>query len=252
MPFLFALALVLVLPLGLPGAPILVGLILYLFGGLLAARALRRREGSRWWERPPVAARQWGWTLLVVPVLMFEASGLQLLLAGAWELSPGLAEGFLEFMTGLDSDGGAGWFGVEILLGVILAPVVEELLFRKLLLERWIRRMGTTKAILAQAALFGVFHLLFVGAFVFGLFAALLYLRTRTIWVPVAFHVLNNGMGWALWALIAPGVWYGSIPAIRDAAPAAALIAGASGAVLVWLAVRMWPRGAAPPPPGPP
>lgn len=251
-PLLFAVALVLVLPLGRPGAPLMVGLLLYLFAGLLAWRALRRQEGPRWWDLPPASPRrwdlppasprQWAWALLIVPVLIFEAAGLQLLLAAAWELSPELADGFLEFMAGLEGPESGGWLGLEILLGVLLAPVVEEVLFRKLLLERWIRRMGPTKAILAQAALFGALHLLLVGAFVFGVFAALIYLRTRSIWVPAAFHILNNGLGWIVWAVVAPGVWFGSMPDIRDAAPTSALITAVSAVLLIWLAVRLWPE----------
>lgn len=230
------------MPLGRPGAPMVIGYAIYIFAGLLAVRAIRRREGPRWWREPPARPAQWTWAALALLVTAFEAAGFQVAVAGAWELSPDLAEGILGLMSVSDEPYSPLWDGLEIALGVALAPVVEELLFRKLLLERWVRRMGTTRAILAQAAVFAVLHLLFVGAFVFGLFAALLYLRTRSIWVPVAFHVLNNAAGGLVWALVAPGAWDGSVPVIRETVGISIAVTAVTAVALAWLAWRLWPR----------
>lgn len=75
---------------------------------------------------------------------------------------------------------------------VIVAPVLEEMFFRGLLLHRWARRWGTMTGVVASSALFAVGHSEIPGHFLFGVAMAALYLRTRRLWVPIAAHALNN------------------------------------------------------------
>jgi membrane protease YdiL (CAAX protease family) len=81
--------------------------------------------------------------------------------------------------------------GATVALG---APLVEEFLFRGLVLTRWGRKLGVRRGLLLSALLFGLLHISLqpLGAFVLGLFAGLLYLRTRSLWTAVAAHVTNN------------------------------------------------------------
>jgi uncharacterized protein len=82
-----------------------------------------------------------------------------------------------------------GWL---VVLGVIIAPVVEEVLFRGLLLQRWAHRWGTFNGVLLSSALFAFGHNEWVGHFFSGALFAVLYLHTRQLWVPIAAHMLNN------------------------------------------------------------
>jgi membrane protease YdiL (CAAX protease family) len=87
---------------------------------------------------------------------------------------------------------------LQILVAVVLAPVVEELLFRGILLNRWAAKWGIRTGILVSAAAFAIPHLGDPGgAFVFGLVMGLLYCKTRALWAPIAVHVINNCIGMA-------------------------------------------------------
>ncbi len=96
-----------------------------------------------------------------------------------------------------------------VLFGVLVAPVVEELFFRGVLLHRWTARWSVRRAVLLTSLVFAVAHLDMIGGFAFGFVMATLYVRTRTLLVPIACHILNNAIGFAgEWATGA--LWPGS------------------------------------------
>jgi membrane protease YdiL (CAAX protease family) len=78
--------------------------------------------------------------------------------------------------------------------GALLAPVVEELVFRGFLFTRWARRFGLVRGLAFSALLFGLLHLSLqpLGALTLGFMAGLLYLRTRSLWSPIVAHLTNN------------------------------------------------------------
>jgi len=81
----------------------------------------------------------------------------------------------------------------------IVAPVVEEVLFRGIILSGFLKHYSPVKAIVVSALLFGLVHAnpwQFTGAFTFGLIAAWLYMRTRVLWLCIYMHALNNSMGY--------------------------------------------------------
>jgi hypothetical protein len=83
--------------------------------------------------------------------------------------------------------------GVALLV-VVIAPVLEEILFRGFLLNRWAFKWGTTRAILATSLAFGILHADVLGHTVFGLVMCLLYVRSGTLRLPIMAHMLNNGL----------------------------------------------------------
>ncbi|HEY9148455.1 MAG TPA: CPBP family intramembrane glutamic endopeptidase [Gammaproteobacteria bacterium] len=83
---------------------------------------------------------------------------------------------------------------------VVIAPITEELLFRGFLLHRWAARWGMSAAIIASSLLFGIMHPDPLGATLFGVGMCLLYLHTRSLWVPIIAHAINNFTVW-LWDL---------------------------------------------------
>ncbi len=79
----------------------------------------------------------------------------------------------------------------------VVAPVAEELLFRKIILTGLEKNYGAHKAILWSAFFFAIFHLnpwQGVGAFLIGIVLGWLYLNTRNIWLCIAIHAFNNAM----------------------------------------------------------
>jgi len=91
---------------------------------------------------------------------------------------------------------------------LILAPVLEEMVFRGVLLHRWAAKWGLRTAIVASSLLFGLLHADLLGAAMFGVVMALLAVRTRTLLVPMACHALNNAVAYG--ALL----WTGDEPAM--------------------------------------
>lgn len=77
----------------------------------------------------------------------------------------------------------------------LLAPVLEEMLFRGLILRSFLGQYQRSTAIGASALLFGVAHLniyQFVAAFAIGLFLGWLYERTRSLVPCIALHFFYN------------------------------------------------------------
>lgn len=86
---------------------------------------------------------------------------------------------------------------VTIVLVVILAPIVEEFLFRKCLLDR-IRCYGDAPAILVSGITFGIMHgnfFQFFYAFALGCIFAYVYLKTGRIRYPILYHMGINFLG---------------------------------------------------------
>lgn len=83
------------------------------------------------------------------------------------------------------------------LIAVLCAPVFEELVFRKLIIDR-IRQYGNGTAILISGLLFGLFHGNFTQFFyatMIGLLLAYIYTRTGKIHYTIILHMMLNFWG---------------------------------------------------------
>lgn len=90
-------------------------------------------------------------------------------------------------------------YGTNLIFNLItmsvLAPVLEEFLFRGIILTGLMRRVDTWWAILWSSVLFAIAHLnpwQALPAFVMGCLFGWIYVRTRSFWTVVAMHSLNN------------------------------------------------------------
>lgn len=84
-----------------------------------------------------------------------------------------------------------------VLFTVIIGPIFEEWLFRRLLIDR-IQQYGEKTAILVSAFAFGLFHgnlFQFFYAFGFGLLLAYVYVRTGKLRYTIAMHMTFNFFG---------------------------------------------------------
>lgn len=84
-----------------------------------------------------------------------------------------------------------------LLYMVICAPIMEELIFRKLLVDRAVR-YGQGVAVLVSGLMFGLFHgnlNQFTYAAAIGMFLAFLYVKTGNIKITISIHMLINFVG---------------------------------------------------------
>lgn len=180
--------------------PLIAGMIA---GGLIYAVAViatyivivRRGHGS-WREIgfrvPPLLP------MLLIPLIfvaqmtaLIVANGVMVALLGEFE-NPQVAA--------LTDPGGFSWanFAVVFFVGAIVAPIVEELIFRGLLYQ-WIRKhTGVIGAVVASAAIFSAVHvipILFPALFAIGVVLALAFEWSKSLWVVITLHFLQNALG---------------------------------------------------------
>lgn len=120
---------------------------------------------------------------------------------------------------------------------VVVAPTLEEFLFRGLLLHRWALKWNLMAAIISGSILFGVLHINPIGLTIFGIMMVLLYIQSCKLAVPVLAHAINNGF-------VALALWLPQTeppePSFRNNMYAGVFCLSLSLPLLVWLASRLW------------
>ncbi len=142
--------------------------------------------------------------LLVASLLVFSLGSFSVVFYLVSLGFPGYAAQTLE--TNMMLGGGNSGYpqlydALMLFLLIVYAPLVEELVFRGILLQRWSAKWGLRWGLVASSLLFGLLHVNNpLGLMLFGLVMGLLYVKTRSLWVPVACHSLNNltavGIDW--------------------------------------------------------
>ena len=85
---------------------------------------------------------------------------------------------------------------INYLTIVLVAPVMEEFFARGILLTRWTVKWGVIRAILASSLIFGLLHTNIIGGFCFACVMAIFYIRTKSLFIPISLHILNNLTAW--------------------------------------------------------
>ncbi len=163
---------------------------------------------------------------LTVPAIVLANSALSALLVHLFPLSVSEAALFEEMSSGS--------FGA-IVGACILAPVLEEMLFRGIILRSFLKQYSKWAAIVGSATLFGVAHMnlyQFVVALVVGIGCGWLYERTRSLLPCIALHGAYN----ATLTMIDLSAARGTPDAFSNPTPsfyfAAAMLAALGGAML--------------------
>ena len=137
---------------------------------------------------------------LLLRPLMFVADSL-LVLAKLWADKPLYRQPAVERLL---SYKGPAFLAVA--LGVIvITPVLEEILFRRFFYGSLRRHFGVVGAALLSAAAFAALHTgpeYFPQLFVLGIFLAVAYEKTQTLYAPIVLHALVNAGTVVLIALL--------------------------------------------------
>lgn len=104
----------------------------------------------------------------------------------------------------------------EMLTAGIIAPVIEEFLFRGVIFEILRNKFKAKISIIIQALIFGIMHafdggptslyiiLHVISTFIFGLIFANLLIETKSFYSNILSHILNNIMAICIFPLIVP------------------------------------------------
>lgn len=113
----------------------------------------------------------------------------------------------LDFLSGVElepiefykhSNWSVFYRGLSVL---IIAPIFEELFFRKFLFREVLKNYSLTVSILVSSICFSLIHLPsyrnLLPTFIFGIIACLIYKKTRNLFYPIILHFLTN-LNWLL------------------------------------------------------
>jgi membrane protease YdiL (CAAX protease family) len=154
--------------------------------------ALRPRQASK---EDVGLVRVRGWTLLMMFPLTFAVMMINAVIVVTVSAVSSDVPTAREQILGQETSVGIPDLLWLILAGAVLAPIVEEFLFRGLF-YRYLRKRRTRGfAIVVTAALFAIAHLvptLIPSLFVFGIFLAWVVERYGSLYPAMALHSLNN------------------------------------------------------------
>ena len=143
-----------------------------------------------------------GYALWVVPLVISAIASVYVLYLPLSYVFPGFVEAwYLESSTTMIWREGDNYIlanAINYLTIVLVAPVIEEFFVRGILLTRWTVKWGVTRAILASSIVFGLLHTNIIGGFCFACVMAVLYIRTKSLFVPIFMHILNNLTAWIM------------------------------------------------------
>lgn len=160
-------------------------------GLLLTIWWLARRAGARW-PRLGGGEQVGSWRLYALLPLIMPAQALVLSTLSLLPLPDWTGKTFID------------WSRYPLLafgIGSIVGPVLEEYLFRGILLRGLLRNYRPWVAIGQSALLFGVFHFnpaQSLSAALMGLVSGWLYYRTRSLGLCIGLHALNNAFAFAM------------------------------------------------------
>jgi hypothetical protein len=124
--------------------------------------------------------------LSLLPALTLGMGALEAVVVALFPISASDAAMFERMDSG-------GW--VAVLMASLIAPMVEEMLFRGIILRSFLNQYRRWPSIFGSALLFGLSHMnVYQGvvAFIGGIVMGWLYERTRSLWPSILLHAGYN------------------------------------------------------------
>jgi len=138
----------------------------------------------------------WLWSAWLVPVaIIFSLSAFIVLFYLLSLSAPDFVKQFLRSVADSPSVDNSNSFASNLLVSIafcLVAPVTEEFLFRGIILQRWATKWGIRAGLLSSSLFFGFLHPNPIGLTLLGIILGILYIKTRSLIVPIVFHALNN------------------------------------------------------------
>ncbi|HYC36745.1 MAG TPA: CPBP family intramembrane glutamic endopeptidase [Usitatibacter sp.] len=174
----------------------------FVFGAVLIAAfpGLRRRAADL--LRAPIDTAGWretAWVAIFHAINSFAWAGIVVLW---WWISGGEAN-VAGNIRALPSDAGEleraftpADLVRSLVVVAVLAPVVEELVFRGFLYRAWEGRLGWFGSMIATSIVFAAYHANPFPAFLSSVIYVCLYRRTGSLWAPIVVHMIFNALAW--------------------------------------------------------
>jgi membrane protease YdiL (CAAX protease family) len=173
----------------------LIILLVYSVSFILTIRYASRKKGSDQFSFGPIPGVSY---LLIVPATM----ALFILYEPIVNLIP-VPDWARSFFDLEDSD------PFNLFSMIIAAPLLEEILFRGIILDGFLKRYSPGKAIVWSSLLFGLIHLnpwQFIAAFAIGLATGWMYWKSRSLLPCIIIHFVTNASAVAM-AKLAKDSW---------------------------------------------
>lgn len=169
--------------------------------GLWDAARRHRVEFARVKGAFPDRNKVWKNLTVVIPLLLFSYGTVWVVYYPLSILSPELVEiVLLQSNVFARSAEGALEIGPNVVSAfalIVVAPIVEEVFFRGFLLHRWALTWGVRSSVVGTTVVFASLHADPLGALLFGFVMAVIYLKTRSLGLIIACHILNNLIAYA-------------------------------------------------------
>ncbi len=144
---------------------------------------------------PPQQTQSWNILFIVIPLLILSTGTGWLWEFLQLQFFPTYLENQWEWMKDnplINTSGGVVSFIIVFISVAIIAPIVEELLFRGVIFDKISQKWNAKTGIFLSSLLFGLLHMEPIGASLFGAVMCLIYLRSRSLLIPIICHALNN------------------------------------------------------------
>jgi membrane protease YdiL (CAAX protease family) len=100
-------------------------------------------------------------------------------------------------------------FTFAFLIAVVIAPFVEELFFRGFVLQTLAKKISPFWGVVLTALIFASVHFEFqsiMPLLILSVVLNVLYIKTKSIWPGIVFHIMNNSIAFIILILIEGGV----------------------------------------------
>jgi len=137
--------------------------------------------------------------LLIVPGLIMVMWTIQLVLQSVFPLSH-WQQALFDRLSSSDP--------VSVITVCVLAPILEEMLFRGIILRSFLHQYRPLYAILGSAVLFGLAHLniyQFAAGVAVGIVSGWIYERARSLWPCILLHAAYNSAVTSIYLLFVSG-----------------------------------------------
>lgn len=141
-----------------------------------------------------LATTAWKWEKKywrLIPMAYFLMLSVSYVFGGMLENIPGYGEMYEQYADIFKSIHPI----VLIVAGAFTGPVCEEIIFRGIILKEFLKTYNPQKAIVFSSIIFGAIHMIplqMIGAFFIGLVLGYVYYKTKSLWLPIVLHILNN------------------------------------------------------------